>query len=654
MSFRWARHPWLRGSCGAILLACVAALAALGAEPAAGPDASAATGSTPAASRPAHGLTGRYYAMHARETWLDDDRLPVPSAPPYAVKVDPRIAFGRETGFDNKERQLEWWPAQKDRSHVGVVWKGYIRLPKAGTYYFPTVSRNASAVYIGRARVTLNGRHGGHIVSNAFVIPDPQRVEADMKALAYVVPVSVDAPRDMPIEVRFATDNAGDGGFGIDLYWVTPDSKRDPAGKPVAELVPTDALYVDAPGPLDESVMAPAVSGPHSTISSDFFYFPAAYGDNYVTLTIRLANDKGRPVPGKRVHVSGLASYGSADEIIQPVHPTDANGITTARVRAGAGYKVGHDSTFYAADVTDFVDVAQVCHVKFITSSPAFLPLTYAPYYDDKAFVVEPMPLQVGRPARITIPLENRDPRSAELTVTFLTQGHNIGKADWGEVGKVESVRLEPGETRAVSVTWTPQVDRYVCIKVEIFGQYLTAKADAPGSRVAFASFLPGAGQVQTVASMALQKEGGVFESIQRNLGQAINAGVEFAKGKLNEQFEEIFGDGTVPIAPGVDLDPAKGRVSAGASGDLNVNGKKVAGFTAKGDIGAEASSDPRKILDFNFKVKGNAGGYERTLIDKSGVVPAPKVGNDIDVKTAAGSRFRQLRHPDLPPEVRF
>jgi len=627
------------------LFACLAALLA-------GPtlgqrDAPATDVAARPASQPAHGLTGHYYAMHVGETWQDDDRLPVPSAPPYAVRVDPQIAFGREAGFDNKERQLEWWPAQKDRSHVGVIWKGYIRLPKAGTYYFPTASRNASAVYVGRARVTLNGTHGGHLVSDAFVTPDPQRVEANMKALAYVVPVSVDAPRDVPIEVRFATENAGDGGFGIDLYWVTPDSKRDPAGKPVAELVPTDALYVDAPGPLDESVTAPAVSGPHSTISSDFLYFPAAYGDNYVTLTIRLANEKGRPVPGKRVHVSGLASYGSADEIIQPVQPTDANGITTARVRAGAGYKVGHDSTFYAADVTDFVDVAQVCHVKFITSSPTFLPLTYAPYYDDKAFVVEPMPLQVGRPARITIPLENRDSRPTELTVTFLTQGHNIGKADWGEVGKLESVRLEPGETRAVSVTWTPQVDRYVCIKVEVFGQYLTAKADAAAPRAIFASFLPGAGQVRTVASTAVQ-EGGVFESVQRNIGQAIDAGVEFAKGKLNEQFEEIFGDGTVPIAPGVSLDPAKGRVSAGASGDLSVNGKKVAGFTAKGDIGAEGSSDPRKILDFNFKVKGNAGGYERTLIDKSGVVPAPKIGNDIDPKTSAGPRFRQLRNLDI------
>lgn len=542
-------RAWPRGSRGVAVVACAACAACLAAL-AAGPgptsavrgDASAApapVASRPA-SQPAHGLTGHYFAMHAGESWLDDDRLPVPSAAPYAVRVDPRIAFGRGSGFDKPVRQLEWWPAKQDRSHIGVIWTGYVRLPKAGTYYFPTASRNASAVYVNRARVTLNGTHGGRIVSDHFVIPDPPRGESDMKRYAYVAPVSVDAPRDVPIEVRFASTNMGIDGFGVDLYWVTPDSKRDAAGKPVAELVPTEALFVDAPGPADAGVTAPAVSGPHSTISSDFLYFPAAYGDNYITLTIRLADEKGRPVPGKRVHVSGLVSSGSADEIIQPVNPTDANGITTARVRAGAGYKVGHDSTFYAADVTGFVDVAQVGHVKFITSSPAFLPLTYAPYYDDKAFVVEPMPLQVGRPARITIPLENREPRPAELKVTFLTQGHNIGKRDWGEVGKVESVRLEPGETREVSVTWTPQVDRYVCIKVEVFGQYLTAKAGAAGSPVSFASFLPEGGQVRTVARFALP-EGGVFESVQRNIGTVIPPShCDLAAGKLRDQYKEL------------------------------------------------------------------------------------------------------------------
>ena len=49
---------------------------------------------------------------------------------------------------------------------------------------------------------------------------------------------------------------------------------------------------------------------------------------------------------------------------------------------------------------------------------------------------------------------------------------------------------------------------------------------------------------------------------------------------------------------------------------------------------GAEASSDPRKVLDYNFKAKVNVGGYERTLIDKSGVVPPPPINNDINPDT--------------------
>lgn len=642
MSFRWARHPWLRRGCGAILLACVAALAALGAEPAAGPDASAdaATGSIPAASRPAHGLTGRYYAMQAGETWLDDDRLPVPAAAPYAVRVDPGIAFGRDSGFDKTERQLEWWPAKQNRSHLGVLWTGYVRLPKAGTYYFPTASNNASAVYVNRARITLNGIYGGHVVSDAFTIPDPQRDESNMTRSGYVVPVTVDAPRDVPIEVRFATDNLGSVGFGIDLYWVTPDSRRDAAGKPVAELIPAEALYVDAPGSLDSCVTAPAVSGPHSTISSDFLYLPQD-GLTLATITVRLADKNGRGVPGKNVHLSVLSSYAPAGVVEQPKGPTDKDGIAIAKIKAG--YATG-DLTIFATDLTDLVDVAQVATLR---AGPreytSFFAPRSSPYYDSRGFTVEPMPPVVGQPSKIRFPVHNPKDKAVELTASFSAFEWNIGRRDLPDLGKVEGIVLQPGETKVVEGTWVPtDPSPHLCFTISLSGRYVAGGAPVfPERRLA--------GWDPRVAAFGMLADDAASSgSITQNIGHVIDMGVNAAKEKLNEQFEEIFGDGTVPIAPGVKLDPAKGRVAAGGSADFNVNGKKIGGFTAKGDIGAEASSDPRKILDFNFKVKGNVGKYERTLIDKSGVVPAPKIGNDIDPKTSAGPRFRQLRGLDI------
>lgn len=504
----------------------------------------------PPPDQPRHGLLGHYYTStnYHHSATVDEFWIPVPIGAPAATRVDPQIAFGKGRGFEWEEgghnRQSVWWTPQKAN---GVIWNGYIRLPKAGTYYFSTVSNGPSAVYLNQARVWLNGRQAGNTVpGEVFSYVDPGSSSGfNPEQKIYLVPVRVEKEQVLPIEVRYLRHTHRGGPRGIDLYWVTPDSLADADGKPIAQIIPAEALYVDPPGPVRQAT----TSGIHCTISSDFLYFPAAYGDNYVTLTIRLADEKGRPVSGHRVHVSGLVSYGRSDEIIQPEKPTDEHGITTARVRAGAGHKVRHDSRFYATDLTDFVSVEQVCHVKFIMSSPAFLPLTYAPYYDDKAFLVEPMPLRIGAPAKITIPLENRDRRPAELTVTFLTQGHNIGGTDWGEVGKVDNVRLEPGETREVSVSWSPKVEAYVCIKVEVFGRYLS---DGTGQQAIMrrSAFAPDAVVrpvlAQNPAPGSEAASTAVFESIQRNLGSPLP--LETVSSAPPEQDSgDPDGDGDVP-----------------------------------------------------------------------------------------------------------
>ena len=57
------------------------------------------------ATVPVHGLTGYYYtsapAHGARSPWysVDEYWLPTPNKPPDGVRVDPQIAFGRDTSF---------------------------------------------------------------------------------------------------------------------------------------------------------------------------------------------------------------------------------------------------------------------------------------------------------------------------------------------------------------------------------------------------------------------------------------------------------------------------------------------------------------------------------------------------------------------------
>jgi hypothetical protein len=468
------------------------------------------------AAQARHGLTGYYYVsnveLHSEpnistpapssvffaQVYFDDNdfQLPKPFSDAATTRIDPQIAFGKGKGFPPQGgKQFAWWasdyPAPQGwpnpNQHpwdntAAVIWKGYIHLPKAGTYYLATVSNGPSAVYLNQARVALNGNFGGILNIDAFAYTEddvhdliyvpgaPARPDIAYRPRpgdTYVVPVTIDAPRDVPIEVDYQmwTNRLR----GIDLFWVTPDAPRDANGRPIAQIVPGDALYVDPPGAIEK----PAVHGANSTISADFLYFPAAYTDKFVTLTIRLEDENGKPIAGKRVFVSGVVSYGNADTIIQPDKPTDENGITTAKVNTGAGYKVGHDSTFFATDVTDLVDVAQVGHVTFQNVTNSFLPDAFSPYYDDNILSVAPLPMIVGKPLTVKVRLLDNTQFPAELTVTFKATDWNIGATTWPEIGKVENITLKPGESKEISVTWTPhEAQSHQCFRVEISGHY--------------------------------------------------------------------------------------------------------------------------------------------------------------------------------------
>src|SRR5260370_3990532 len=390
-----------------------------------------------------HGLTGNYYIANIG---YDTDTPPNPGGPyfvqvgsnknnfqlprtfadPATTRVDSQIAFGQGKGFSAKPNgpPVIWWPTgftlpqgwpnpnDKPWNHLAtVIWKGYIHLPKAGTYYFGTISNGASAVYLNQARVALNGIAGGVLVSDAFSYAKEdvqdfvqnlsygrEDVFSDARpGNAYVVPVSIEAPRDLPIEVQYNPmghfTHWASHPLGIDLFWVTPDSPRDANGKPIAKILPGDALYSDPPSQIEK----PAVRSANSMLGADFLYFPAQSTDQPVTLTVRLADKDGNPVAGKRGYVSTRVSFHNGDAIVQPENPTDEKGETTAKIRANAALPYPHDSTIFATDVTDFLDVAQVGHVRFVNASSSFFPDAYAPYYDGKVFQVEPLPLRVGQ-----------------------------------------------------------------------------------------------------------------------------------------------------------------------------------------------------------------------------------------------------------------
>ncbi len=475
-------------------------------------------GSSSATEQPVHGLKGHYYGVsHGAPgpVVLDEYELPVARGEPTALRVDRQVEFGRGKGFVGG--LAAWTPQSVAQAYpgVGVIWKGYLRLPKAGEYYVTTVSVSSSAVYLNQSRIALNGGFGGSIYTEAFTHVDPSGahphgVRVNAPTWAYVVPVTVKGPRVVPIEVRYWNFGTGAVAPGIDLYWVTPDSPRDTkTGKPIPEIVPAEALYIDPPEPIAKATTHAA----SSTISSEYLDLPID-GETYSTITVRLADKDGRPVAGHRVHVSSAAPRGDGwGAIVQPEAPTDSNGIATARFRHARGYP--HDAQLFATDVTDLVDVAQVAHLRTGATPGLFFPLTFGPYYDSVNFVLEPKP-QVGRPTTITVPLTNRQDAPHELRVRVSIRGYNIGMTNWKQVGETEKFVLKPKENRLARVVWTPtEADTHICYKVDILGRRLKPQGGAGGGMADLREILTlRPAQAQEPSEQARQ-----FESRQQNLG---------------------------------------------------------------------------------------------------------------------------------------
>lgn len=623
---------------------------AVSAAPDAGPPPS-----TQPQTQPVHGLTGYYYAHErlgpkiVRAYSLDPFWMPIPTRGPDATRVDPQIAFGHDAGFVLDGRQQRQWFLPAAAHEAAVIWRGWVRLPAAGTYYFATTSRNGSAVYLNQSRVCLDGELGGYCPTDAFAYPYPDEPGAarNQPRQCYLLPVTVPAPVDLPIEVRYVMENQSSAtGFGIDLYWVTPDSPKDAHGKPIAQLVPSEALFIATPPQPRLWPSSPSkVISAHSTMTCDYLYLPIG-GDVTATVTMQLRDADGKPVAGKRVRVFTLTSAGEPDDIRQPEQPTDAQGRTSARLRPSAARPYPHTSTIFATVPDELVDVAQQCEIQVVKDTGlSFLPATFAPYCDGERFAIEPKPLRNGQPATFTVPLMNHLQQSTQVYVALTTKEYNIGATDWEQIAQSDRFTLAPAESREVKLTWTPDADaNHRCFKVIVWkvgGAQSNARREifSPAAPTALDSLLlmasppPAAGDGDKNATPA--------DSRQHNTG-VIGKGVNWGAKKVGD-----FGRGQkIPVAGPVSFSPTKGRFQVdGPGASFNVDGHKVAGVSSSADVGAAPDSDPRgPIFDANYKVTVTGPTGSKSISGHTTVGIDPHVQGLLDPSNPQYPQGRQLR----------
>ncbi len=598
---------------------------------------------TTSPSQPVHGLKLSVYPRQREQAghydWaifeLDSFSVPQVLHPERRsfARIDPQISFGGAKG------------AKFDAiTNAACVWNGYIRFPKAGTYYLATASMRSSGVTINSARVALNGMYGGFIPSEHFEYPpdhgarDPYRPEIGQ----YSLPITISRPRVFPIEVSlYRYEDVGEPPR-LTLYWMTPDSPKGPGGKSLLQLVPSEALFPELPDEFRDEMEMPPVSSAHCTIRCDRLYVVQGAPDAKVT--VRLADSNGRGVAGKKVFIWQSSDYNKAT-LDQAAEPTDQNGEVVATLKPT--YGVGN-LQLHAFDMTDFVGVPQVCYTYNPSGAlPQFFPWASTPYFDED-FKVSPKPMVVGKPVTVSMPLTNRTGKRASVYVVVETTAPNIGAFVWNPCGRSPAQVLAPGERANVDTTFTFAAESpHVCFRLTLWGKTVDERA-GDRERGALASSDPLAAllalQAQQTPAQVDPEGHRPMETQQRNVGEVIANWV-------TDQAKDLYKRGT-SWGP-FNFDPRTGRVRVGGEFlEVKIGDKKVGGADVSFDIGPEASSDPHKILDFNLNVRANSGDYTKTVVHASGVVPAPRIGDQITPgEKATGPRFRQLDGVDYVGE---
>jgi hypothetical protein len=283
-------------------------------------------------------------------------------------------------------------------------------------------------------------------------------------------------------------------------------------------------------------------------------------------------------------------------------------------------------TSFFAVDVTDLVEVGQSAEMVMDDPTTSFLPLTFAPYYDNEKFLVKPLPLKAGQPARVTVPVMNRTRKPVELAVRFGIRDFNIGAPEWVEIGRVEHITLKPSESREVSIDWTPKRGSvHVCMLVHLVGHY-TERADANPAQTRVLGAL---GDLFGASALAASRDedinqlnrdldkwnndpvfnppgvgdqgqqGGISDTRQRNLGP-VSGLPEWAWNKLKNKIP-----GWLPGGKNISDLATKGRVSADLPKvSVSYQGHEVVGVGGSVDVGSAPGSDPHgNIFDSNLTV---------------------------------------------------
>jgi len=191
--------------------------------------------------------------------------------------------------------------------------------------------------------------------------------------------------------------------------------------------------------------------------AADFWVI--ADGVQTTTLTIRARDAQGAPLAGKEIALE--TTHGILQ---QPATPTDANGVTTAVIRATESGR----ALVTAFNVTDGLPLGALASITFWQGQGnigGLIPPGGSPYASPR-LVIEGRPFETGLPMTFRLPMQNTNAVPVDVQVVYSVSALNIG-AEFTPV-YTTSVTLQPGESWDAPATWVPPVTGHHCVSAEV------------------------------------------------------------------------------------------------------------------------------------------------------------------------------------------